>query len=271
MNDFDRTSVLILICVRRSVQTTIKEANINRHFTERKPKNVKDFFAAMHFLKRYDTENERERTWKKSKNTLRRDSWFYYVDKIRALKKVKIKFPTLKDLGDLIWILTIDGTHLRSEEQPHESLPKDPAYFSYKHHCAGFNYELALSLTESRLIWMSGPHEAGAYNDIKNFKEKGLGSKLKKLGKKGIADSGYNGYPDLLSTPNNSHDDKETAKFKTRARQRHEGYNRMLKTFDCLSSTFRHSKDRLQACFEAVAVVVRVRWSVDALCSIFSS
>ena len=249
----------VLAHIWEDLQTTsLPEANINRHFTARKKKELKPFFAAMHFLKRHETENERERTWKRSKNTLRRDDWFY-VDKIRALKTVKITFPTLKELGDLIWILSVDGTHLRTEEPTHPDLPKDPANFSYKHHCAGFNYEIALSLAESRLIWMSGPHEAGTYNDVKIFKEMGLACKLKQLGKKGIADSGYNGYPNLLSLPNNSHDDKEVAKFKTRARQRHEGFNRMLKTFDCVSDRFRHSKERLQACFEAVAVVVQYK------------
>ena len=100
---------------------------------------------------------------------------------------------------------------------------------------------------------------AGTYNDIKIFKEKGLARKLRKLGKKGIADGGYPGYPDLLSLPNNSHDDKEVQKFKSRARLRHEGFNRMLKTFKCLSSVFRHNKEQLQACFEACAVITQYK------------
>jgi hypothetical protein len=247
----------VLAQIWEDLQTTeIAAANINRHFTDRMKKDVKDFFATMHFLKRYETENERERTWRSSKNTIRRNGWFY-VDHIRALKADKIVWP--KSFGDLIWVLTVDGTHLRTYEPNHPELPKDPANFSYKHHCAGYNYEIALSLTESKLIWMSGPWPAGTYNDIKIFKEKGLARKLQKHGKKGIADSGYNGYPQLLSLPNNKHDDKEVMQFKSRARLRHEGFNRMLKTFDCLSDTFRHSKEQLQACFETVAVVVQYK------------
>ena len=239
------------------LQTTkIEGANINEHSTKRKPKSLRDFLAAMHFLARHGTENEREPLWKKSKNTLRRDTWVY-IDCIRALKAEKIVWP--KDFGDLIWVLTVDGTHLRSHEPGDTDIPKDPAYFSYKHHCAGFNYELALSLTESRLIWMSGPHAAGTYNDTKIFKEKGLAHKLKKAGKKGIADGGYNGYSSLLSLPNNSHDDPEVRKFKSRAWLCHESFNRMLKTFKCLSETFRHSRECLQACFEACAVVTQYK------------
>ena len=99
----------------------------------------------------------------------------------------------------------------------------------------------------------------GTYNDNKIFKEKGLGRKLKKLGKKGIADGGYPGYPSLLSLPNNSHDEPEVRKFKSRARLRHESFNRMLKTFECLSGTFRHGKARLQTCFEACAVITQYK------------
>jgi len=112
-----------------------------------------------------------------------------------------------------------------------------------------------VALRESKMVWFSGPHEAGDWPDIKIFAEKGLRAKLKRLGKRVIADKGYQGYPDLISLPN-SHDLKDVSKFKSRAFCRQEKLNGKIAEIDCMNkSGFRHSKTKLQACFEAVAVI----------------
>lgn len=217
---------------------------------------LKDFLATMHFLYRYPTEIERCNMWKGCRDSLRKWCWFF-VDRIRALKLNMFGWPE-DNFGDAKWVMTVDGTHFVTEEPNHPEIPKDPSYFSFKHHCAGFNYEIGLSLTESKLIWFSGPWEAGEWNDVKIFRCKGLAWLLKTHGKMIIADNGYRGYPLLASTPN-SYDTQEVAKFKSRARCRHEALNGKLKEFQCLSSTFRHGRDRLAACFEAVAVLVQYK------------
>lgn len=105
---------------------------------------------------------------------------------------------------------------------------------------------------------MNGPYPAGSYNDIKIFRDCGLKEKLEATGKKCIADSGYQGYPKLVSRYN-QFDSDEVREFKTRARMRHEKFNALLKMFECLDSRFRHKPDmekKLQWCFEAVAVIV---------------
>jgi hypothetical protein len=104
---------------------------------------------------------------------------------------------------------------------------------------------------------MNGPFDAGN-NDAQIFTERGLLDKLKSTKKRGIADGGYRGFSRYVSTPN-SHDSDEVKIFKRRARQRNEKYNGMLKTFDCLSNRFRHSKERLQSCVEAVAVITEYK------------
>ena len=58
-----------------------------------KKRPLAQFFVALHFLKRYQTEIEKNTTWKKSKNTLRDWTWFF-VGKIRALKALKIRWPS---------------------------------------------------------------------------------------------------------------------------------------------------------------------------------
>ena len=73
-------------------------------------------------------------------------------------------------------------------------------------------------------------------------------------GKLGIADLGYRGEADLLSTPS-SHDHASVRKFKSRALARHEKFNGQLKNFGCLSERFRHGIEKHQMCFEGVTVI----------------
>lgn len=218
----------------------------------------------LHFMYRYPTEIERESLWKKAANTIRLACW-YYMNKIRNLKTVKIVWPKFKNSD--IWIMTVDGTHLVTLEPGDSDIPKDPSYFSFKHHAAGFNYEVGVDLFTSRCIWLRGPFKAGEYNDAKMFREGGLMAKLKKLGKKAIADEGYKGFPDQISTAN-SLDSQEVKEFKARARQRHEVYNGKLKAFSILSDRFRCKNNpndefsvesKLQMSLEAVAVLVQYK------------
>jgi len=220
-------------------------------------RNLEHFFWAMHFLKRYPKSIEAEQVWKVSENTYVDYSW-YYVEKVRALKGLKLGWP-LDNFGDDTWIGTVDGTHFRNQEIAHPDIPKDPSIFSFKHQSPGFNYEIVVALRESKIVWFSGPHEAGDWNDIKIFGQKGLKDKLRSLGKKVIADKGYKGYPRLISLPN-SYDSKEVSQFKSRARCRHEKLNGKIAEFECMNNAgFRHTKEKLQACFEAVAVIVQYK------------
>lgn len=226
---------------------------------------------ALHFLYRYPTETERESKWHKCGNTIREACWLYAY-KIKELKAEKIVWPKFKDSD--IWVMTVDGTHLVTLE-PGDSPdnPRDPSYFSFKHHTAGFNYEVGVDLFKSKCIWFSGPHKAGEYNDAKIFRECGLMQRLRQQGKKAIADEGYRGFTNEITT-HNSLDTEEVREFKTRARQRHEIYNCMLKQFSVLSDRFRcknnpnekfTAAEKLQICFEAVNVLVQYKMQTEPL------
>lgn len=101
---------------------------------------------------------------------------------------------------------------------------------------------------------MNGPFKAGP-SDSKIFQEKGLKDQLSQNGNVGIADGGYPGHPNVLSTPNYH----AVKLFKSRALKRHEKFNGMIKQFDCLKGRFRHSADRLQTCVEAACVVCQYK------------
>ena len=213
------------------------------------------YFMALHFLKRYYVEAERALMYDRHEDTVRDWTW-YFVEKIQALKEEKIKWPEDNYKED-IWIMSVDGVHCPIQEPKHEEWSMDTRYYSHKYASAGLDYELGVSLTESRLIWMNGPFPAGQ-NDISIFKTKGLGEKLRILGKKAIADGGYHAIDefDILTTPN-SLDDKRVKKFKRRAQRRHETFNNYVKNFECTSKLFRHGEKRFGQCFEACCVIAQ--------------
>ena len=121
----------------------------------------------MHFLCRCKRESEREALFDKSTKTLRKWCW-HCLEKIQALKHQKIVFPSADQLGDDVWIMTVDGTHNLFKEPTHPTFSQDSSYFSHKKKHAGLDYELGIDLFHSKLIWMNGPFPAGQ-NDKKIF------------------------------------------------------------------------------------------------------
>ena len=240
--------------VAAQIWEDMQRTSINEAFL---PINERDkvdyFFMSLHFLKRYPVESERALWYKCHQDTCRDWSW-KFIKKIHALKHEKITWP-VDNYGQDTWILTVDGVHCWCNEPKHDEFSMDPSYYSHKYAKSGYSYELAVSITESRLIWMKGPFKAGM-NDKTIFREKGLCNKLRQIGKKGIADGGYYAQDlfDVLSFPN-AGDEPTTKKFKRRAQRRHEVFNGMIKTFECLSVRFRHGRDKFKLCFEAVCVI----------------
>jgi hypothetical protein len=225
-----------------------------------KDRKVKYYLMALHHLKRYPPEYERERQFDINIGWSRDWCWFF-IEKIQALKVEKIKWPD-DNFGTDIWVLTVDGTHCWIQEPKHPTWSQDPKYFSHKYGRAGLNYELGISLVDGHLVWMKGPFKAGS-NDVQIFRDEGLKAKLRATGKMAIGDGGYCGHPYQISTPN-SHESKQCAKFKSRALKRHERFNGLTKAFDCLSGRFRHCVPRFKNCFEAVCVICQYQVETDS-------
>jgi hypothetical protein len=234
------SSAKICIIIWEDLQTTIiPEARVDDNKL-----NPKHFLMAMHHLKRYPTELEREGPWDITPRIGREWVW-YFLKKIQALKAQKITWPD--DFGTDIWVISVDGTHCWIQEPMHREWSQDPQYFSHKYNKAGLNYEIAISLAEQRVVWLNGPFPAGT-NDVKTFSRHGLKQKLLDASKKAIGDKGYVGHPEAVSTYN-VHDSRGVTKFKSRALKRHETYNGLTKRFDCLSTRFRHGPDRFKTRF----------------------
>jgi hypothetical protein len=128
-----------------------------------KKRNINHLLMALHHLKGYPTEIEREAMFDISPQYYARDWVWYFVEKIQALKAEKI-YLLDDEFGDDIWIMTVDGTHCWIHEPKHPTWSQDSKYYSHKYAKAGINYELGISLTENRLLWMNGPFPAGCDN-----------------------------------------------------------------------------------------------------------
>lgn len=116
--------------------------------------------------------------------------------------------------------------------------------------------------------WVKGPTRAGrSDNVVYSEREDGedeeptLKEQMESTpGKMAVADAGFGlkagGHFGLLCLPN-SKDSKELARFKTRARCRHETFNGRINNFAILQHTFRHGWKCHKFALEAVVVIVQ--------------
>lgn len=116
-------------------------------------------------------------------------------------------------------------------------------------------YELVVAIDKPKLISIKGPYEASV-PDISVFrKQDGIMEKIP-AGRKLIADRGYNGESDKLSTPS-PHDTAHVRAYQSRARARHETFNNRIKAFGMLKNTFRSDISYHKIGFEAICVLVQ--------------
>lgn len=129
-------------------------------------------------------------------------------------------------------------------------------------------YEVALSISSGDICWINGPFQPGAYNDLDIFRG-GLKLLLEE-NERALGDNGYCAEdPGSCRTRNGfrvykSETDREAAVYisnKILARQ--ETVNARLKLFDCLNN-YRHTYDKHQDIFTAVAVLVQINIETDS-------
>lgn len=241
---------------------------------------LKYFFMAIHFLACYPTEQEAEGIFQVCDKTYRYWVW-NIVEKIALLKDEVICWPHSWNNADntedpnsqTIFIITVDGTHCRILEPTHADFSENTQYFSHKFKSAAYDYEIAISIFEDKVVWAAGPYPAGT-NDITIFRHNLKAMILESRGRSGvdhraIGDKGYRGEREVLSVPS-SHDTEEVRTFKGRALSRQETFNSRMKNFDCLDERFRHTghprnkeirgaEVKHQWCFNAVLVICQLQ------------
>jgi DDE superfamily endonuclease len=169
-------------------------------------------------------------------------------------KQIKWIFDGNHPVGDdeAILFATIDGTHCKIFEPR-----KDPGskWYSHKFNGPGLTYELVIHVHTQKLLWVNGPYEAGM-SDLQVARQPdGILAKIPD-GRKIIADKAYRGESNKFATPN-EHDTINTAKFKGRARARHETYNKRIKDYQIIRQQFRNNLIKHKTAFEAVCILVQ--------------
>ena len=253
---------IVLAQIWEDLQTThVDEARMKLT-----PEHLDHFLMSHYFVKQYPVEEVLAGVFNYCEKTCRKWCW-EFLTKMQQLKKEKIVWPeewtNPDDPNTPTLLYSVDGVHCRIPEPKHPTLSKNPKYYSHKDKNPGLSYELALSLWESKIVWVKGPakasqHDITTFRDKKNTPSQGLKQKTPK-GKRGIADKAYRGEKKILSVPN-SHDPPDLRKFKSRSRARQEALNARIKVFNVLNNRFRHGIEKHQIVFEAVCVIVQYQF-----------
>ena len=203
-----------------------------------------------------------------------------WIGKIASLEATKIVWPEeeFNDPNSQKFIITIDGIDCNIQEKNTDiRFNVDKKMCSHKHTSAGIKYEIAMSVFDSKCVWVNGPFRGGKH-DLKIYegtedehderirKKAGLPPPKIPLrdmipeGKLGIADRGYRGAGEKVATPESEHS-QVLAKFMSRARCRHETFNGRLKFYKILEGRFRHTI--AQHCLVFLAICTTVQYQMD--------
>lgn len=266
------------VLLMRLQETTDEDARLV--FGSNRAQTLKYFFMAIHFLACYPTEEKAEAIFNICDRSYRNWVWII-VEKIAMLKDEIIFWPESwnnpdnpqDSISQTIFIVTVDGTHCRILEPTCDDFSENTKYYSHKFKAAAYDYEIAISIFEDRVVWAAGPYPAGT-NDITIFRHKLKAKILESRAQSGvlhraIGDKGYRGEREVLSVPS-SHDTEEVRDFKGRALSRQETFNARMKNFDCLDERFRHTghprnkevtgaEVKHQWCFDAVLVICQLQ------------
>jgi len=201
-----------------------------------------------------------------NKREIHSESFWKWISKIGALTEDKVVWD--ERFGDdnyAIFIASMDGVDFDVWEKPSERYNIDKGLMSYKSRHGALRYLIALSLWESKCVFIDGPVKAGTVNDIALFRRELKQRMLELPGKIIIADGGLgsseNDEVGMVSIPNQS-DPIELHRFKARARQRQESFNGRLKKYKILQDTFRFSWEKHAIVFKAVCV--RVSYAMES-------
>ena len=145
----------------------------------------------------------------------------------------------------------MDGVHAPIQEPNFFEIAR--MFYSHKYGKAALAYEIGVSVWRKKICWIKGPYPAGKGD--RDIYRLALKDKIPP-GKKVIADRIYTSESGTVSAPNRL-DEDDVKEFKSRARARHETLNRLIKNFRCMSTPWRHGRDKHVVFFEACCVVVQ--------------
>ena len=259
LNDFRHhygSSPLDIACCWHDLCNLDEDSEFALQSKEKSEKGFKMFMAAQYFL--WNTPSNSEdfaSRWGVCADYVRGKRLWKWVDRIASLCSKKIQWEDCEE----IMAMTADGVDCHTWEIQHPEFPVDRSAMSHKFRKCGARYLIGLSVHRSKCVAIEGPFKGGK-NEVEIFRESGLMKLMQDKEKVCIADRGFRSKlvseQKVFSLPDYM-DSEVLHNYKSRARLRHETFNRRLKHFDILSHTFRWSWDKHGRAFRAVAVMVQ--------------
>ena len=97
-----------------------------------------------------------------------------FITLIAGLKQFKLKMPTQAEWEAARMLLSVDGTHARTNEPRDPNMRRNPRNFSYKNNFPGLNYQIVLHLWKNQIAYCNSGDPASTH-DITAIREEFIG------------------------------------------------------------------------------------------------
>ena len=222
--------------------------------------SFKGFLLGNNYLKLYASLHVQGALFSMPKNLMGELRWVF-ITMMFELKQHKIKMPTQAEWDEAKMVLTVDGTHAKTNEPRDDEMRRNPKNYSFKHNFSGLNYQIATHIFENQIAYVNAG-DPGSVHDMTAMRNEFIG--LLPEGARVVADAGYTGKSELekrLFSVASSFDTKEVKEFKNRARSRQESVNKRVKDYRSMNVSWTDGIARHQIAF--VACLVLVQYAIE--------
>lgn len=216
----------------------------------------KGFLIANNYMKNYACLDVQGTLFSTTNNLTGQFRWIF-IGMMAALKPFKIMLPTQAEWDAVSMLLTVDGTHARTNEPRDPDMRRNPKNYSFKNNFSGLNYQIAVNIWTNQIVYINSGDPASVH-DMTAMRDEFIG--LMPAGARIIADAGYTGKTEeekRLFAVCNTFDTQAVKKLKKRARARQESVNKRLKDYHCFKVCFMDGVEKHKLCFAAGMVLVQ--------------
>lgn len=115
---------------------------------------------------------------------------------------------------------------------------------------------MCIAIRSNNIVWISGPHLPGLYNDLQIFR-KGLIHQLD-VGERVEADAIYQAEAPMYAKTGDYPTRQDQKLMRSRVKKRHETINRRIKVFKSLDRVFTHSILKHSQCFRVACIMTQI-------------
>lgn len=162
--------------------------------------------------------------------------------------KIDWENQKINDIGNDC-LMSVDGTDFLLAYRSN-----DGNLYCYKFKGPELRYEVSVCLWTSNIVWISGPHFSGLYNDLQIFHMELINMLEEHIRVR--ADDGYNGkYQWKCKFPWGISRKGDRTRMNQRQQNRHETVNKQFKNWGYMKKKFHHSFAKHCGCFQCIAIL----------------